>query len=173
MFDQIEPIQDAFIQVVIETPRGSVYKYSFHPGSVSFHLDKILPVGQSFPFDFGFLPNTKGEDGDPLDVLILGDQPICQGVVVPARLIGVLNASQLERNGKLIRNDRYIAVCAYSHIFQHVLDITDLSDEYREQIESFFIYYNQLAGKEFHPIGWESSSEALQAVNKMIAHEQA
>ena len=166
MFGQIEPLKDSLIQVVIETPRGSVYKYSFNPASVSFHLDKILPVGQSFPFDFGFLPNTKGEDGDPLDVLLLGDQPICQGAVVPARLVGVLHANQRERDGHQTRNDRYVAVCAFSHIFQHVLDLKDLSSEYRQQIESFFIYYNQLAGKAFQPIGWESSANALTSLKK-------
>lgn len=67
------------LNVIVETPKGSRTKFKYDNKSGLFLFDKALPVGQSFPFDFGFLPSTVGEDGDPLDVLILADQPTFTG----------------------------------------------------------------------------------------------
>ena len=72
-------------------------------------MSKVLPLGASFPFDFGFIPSTKGEDGDPLDVLVLTEEPAFVGCVLPALLIGVLEAEQTEK-GETVRNDRLVAV---------------------------------------------------------------
>src|SRR5205085_2446067 len=84
--------------VVIETPKGSRNKYKFSQKLGMFMLKGVLPEGMSFPYDFGFLPATLGEDGDPLDVLLLMDQPAFCGCVVPARMIGVIEAEQTERD---------------------------------------------------------------------------
>src|SRR5690348_7042755 len=81
-------------RVVIETPKGSHNKYNFDEELGLFVLGGVLPEGMSFPYDFGFLPGTLGEDGDPLDVLLLMDQPAFSGCVVPSRLIGVIEAEQ-------------------------------------------------------------------------------
>src|SRR4051812_37612953 len=82
------------LNVVIETPRGSRNKYSYDADQAVFRLKKILPEGHVFPFDFGFVPRTKGGDGDPLDVLVLMDEPGLPGVVVECRIIGVIQAKQ-------------------------------------------------------------------------------
>jgi inorganic pyrophosphatase len=84
------------LNVVIDSPRGSRNKYKFDESSGQWRLSKILPQGMSFPYDFGFIPSTEGEDGDPVDVLLLSDEPAFPGCVVPARLIGVLEAEQVE-----------------------------------------------------------------------------
>src|ERR1700688_2486863 len=75
------------IQVVIETPKGSRNKYAFDPEQKVFQLKKVLPAGMAFPYDFGFIPRTKGGDGDPVDVLVLMDEPAFPGVVVMRRLV--------------------------------------------------------------------------------------
>ncbi len=79
-----------FVHVVIETPRGSRNKYKFEPKLGSMKLNKVLPAGMEFPYDFGFVPGTRAEDGDPIDVLLLMDEQVFPGCVVESRLIGVI-----------------------------------------------------------------------------------
>ena len=82
------------INAVIETPKNSGIKYTFDPETGLFKLSKILPEGLVFPLHFGFIPSTKGEDGDPLDVLILMDEPSYPGCLLECRLVGTIEAEQ-------------------------------------------------------------------------------
>jgi inorganic pyrophosphatase len=136
------------LRVVIETSRGSRNKYSYDSEEGVFVLKKVLPEGHVFPFDFGFIPRTKGEDGDPLDVLVMMDEPAFPGCVVECRLIGVLRARQ-SKKGKLLRNDRFIAVAETSLHYKAFQDIDDLEPDMLAQIEHFFVTYNEEAGKKF------------------------
>src|SRR5262245_20289466 len=95
--------------VVVETPRGLRNKYKYDPAYGLVRVDKVLPLGAAFPFDFGFVPSTRGEDGDPVDVLVLMYEPAFPGCVVTARLLVVIQAEQTE-GGETLRNDRLIAV---------------------------------------------------------------
>src|SRR5437764_14661059 len=97
------------LNVVIETPKGSRNKFKCDPQSGSFELSKVLPRGSVFPFDFGFIPSTTGDDGDPLDVLVLMDEPVPAGCKIAARLLGVIEAEQTS-DGETERNDRLMAV---------------------------------------------------------------
>src|SRR6267143_3217601 len=98
-------------QVVVETPKGSRNKDAFDPDHRVFELKKVLPAGMAFPYDFGFLPSTKGGDGDPLDVLVLMDEPAFPGCVLKCRLIGVIEGEQRDKKKKKKeRNDRLIAI---------------------------------------------------------------
>src|SRR3954466_3572887 len=97
------------VNAVIETPSGSTVKYKFEQAGGYFRLNKVLPEGFSFPHHFGFIPSTQGEDGDPLDIILLLETPACTGAVVASRLIGVLEARQKEKKGPYKRNDRFIA----------------------------------------------------------------
>ena len=87
-------------QVVVETPKGSRNKYAFDPDHRVFELKKVLPAGMAFPYDFGFLPSTKGGDGDPLDVLVLMDEPAFPGCVLKCRVIGVIEGEQGNKKKK-------------------------------------------------------------------------
>src|SRR3954468_3631741 len=98
------------LRVVIETPQGSRNKFDYEPKFKVFSLAKVLPLGLVFPYNFGFIPQTLGEDGDPLDVLVLSAEPVPVGCVVDCRLVGVMLATQRPHGGKSIRNDRFIAV---------------------------------------------------------------
>src|SRR5690242_6477172 len=97
------------LNVVIETPKGSRSKFSYDEDTGLFTLSKLLPAGMAFPFSFGFVPSTRGGDGDPLDVLLVFDEPLFPGLLVAARLIGAIRARQSE-DGKMKRNDRLLAV---------------------------------------------------------------
>jgi inorganic pyrophosphatase len=151
------------LNVIIETPKGSRNKYKFDEEKGLFKLSGILPLGASFPFDFGFIPNTLGEDGDPLDVLLLMDESAFPGCLVPSRLIGVIEADQTE-DGKTERNDRLIAIACKSLIHDHIKTINDLNENLVEQIKHFFISYNEAKGKKFKPLGQFGTVKAKKLV---------
>jgi inorganic pyrophosphatase len=102
------------IEVVIETPQGSRNKLKFDAAVGRFRLSHVLPTGMAFPFDFGFVPDTRADDGDPLDVLVLTDAPLPMGCLVDVRLVGVLEVEQREQDGSVVRNDRLIGVAVES-----------------------------------------------------------
>jgi inorganic pyrophosphatase len=134
-------------KVVVETPRGSRNKYKFDPPAKRFLLRSVLPAGTAFPYDFGFIPNTEGADGDPLDVLVLMDEPVFPGCLVEVRLIGVFEAQQTE-NGKTERNDRLVGVAVEAHNFRGLKKLADVEKNLRDELEQFFTTYGKLRGKE-------------------------
>lgn len=148
-FEKLPPFaEEGALNVVTETPRGSRNKYSYDAKSGLFLLKKTLPVGMSFPFDFGFVPGTKGEDGDPIDALVLMDEPAPPGCLVRCQALGVIEAEQTEE-GKTGRNDRLIVRALPSTRRQSSKELSDLGSELLREIEAFFINYNALAGKKF------------------------
>ncbi|HZH34710.1 MAG TPA: inorganic diphosphatase, partial [Pyrinomonadaceae bacterium] len=129
------------LNVIIETPKGSRNKYTFDEKLGLFKLGGVLPLGANFPFDFGFIPSTTGGDNDPLDVLLLMDEPAFAGCLVESRLLGVIEAEQTE-DGKTERNDRLIAVAENSRNHKNVRSLEDLNENAIGEIEHFFISYN-------------------------------
>lgn len=160
------PKKKETIDVIIETPKGCRNKYAFDEEAKAFRLKKILPAGAVFPFDFGFIPDTKGEDGDPLDVLVIMDEPAYPGCIVESRIIGALKAKQTERNGKVEENDRLIAVSVVSTGYSEVRSLKDINKNILDEIEHFFVSYNQQAGKKFETAGWANAKEAMLLIKK-------
>lgn len=159
------------LNVVVDTPKGSRNKFKFDEKHGQWRLSKVLPQGMYFPYDFGFIPSTRGEDGDPVDVLLLSEEPAFPGCVVSARLIGVLEAEQTE-NGKTIRNDRLIAVVETPYNPAPCQSLDEVSRQRLEEIENFFISYNQAEGRKFKPIGRQGAGRA-QRLLKEAAEEPA
>ena len=151
------------LNVIIETTKGSRNKYTFDEKLNLFRLGGILPLGATFPFDFGFIPATLGGDGDPLDVLMLMEEPAFAGCLVPARLVGVIEAEQTEE-GKTERNDRLRAVASKSKTHGHVKTLADLSENIIEEIKHFFISYNEAKGKKFEVLGQFGADRAEKVV---------
>jgi inorganic pyrophosphatase len=114
-------------------------------------MSKILPSGMVFPYDFGFIPATKGEDGDPLDVIVISEFNSFPGVIIRCRIIGAITAEQSEdkKSHKMIRNDRYLAIPKCSNIFEDVEKMADLPKQITNDLEEFFVDYNRLEGKKF------------------------
>ena len=148
------------LHVIIETPKGSRNKFNYDEKLGLFKLGGVLPAGAVFPFDFGFVPSTLGGDGDPLDVLLLMDEPAFTGCLVEARLIGVVEAEQTEE-GETTRNDRLIAVAAESRTHRHVRSLEGLNEVLVDEIVHFFISYNEMKGKVFEPLGHFGPKRAL------------
>jgi inorganic pyrophosphatase len=158
---------EQFVQVVIETPRGSRNKYKFEPKLGSMKLNKVLSAGMVFPYDFGFVPSTRAEDGDPIDVLLLMDEQAFPGCVVESRLIGVIEAEQ-EEDGKTTRNDRLVAVAKESHAHSNLRELTDLNRKLLKEVGEFFVNYHQLSGGTFRVRGFKSAKEAMKLLTKAI-----
>ena len=161
------------LNVIVDTSKGCCNKYKYDEEHGLWRLSKVLPLGASFPFDFGFLPSTRGEDGDPLDVLVLLDEPAFPGCIVPARLIGVLEAAQTQ-GGKTIRNDRLVAVVEtpYNPPMFHSLE--EMSPQCLNELEHFFISYNQMEGRQFKSLGRHGPEKAQQLVEAaMLEHSLA
>ena len=152
-------------RVVIESPKDSRSKYTYDPELEALQLSGLLPAGMSFPLDFGFVPSTIGEDDDPLDVLVVGDEPSAPGCIVPVKLLGVIEAEQTER-GCTVRNDRLIARTALSINYRRASSIDDLGDAFVDHLGRFFVNYNQLKGKIFKVIGIGDAQRAIGLIKK-------
>jgi inorganic pyrophosphatase len=136
------------ITVIIETPKGSRNKYAFDPKDRIFALKKVLPAGMAFPYDFGFVPSTRGGDGDPLDVLVLMDEAAFPGCKLLCRVIGVIEGEQGAKK-KAERNDRVVAVENDNHSYAHVKRIDDLGKRFERELEDFFVNYHRLSGEQY------------------------
>ena len=164
---RLEPVRkkDGMLQVIIETPKGSRNKFSFDVDQEIFSLKKVLPAGMVFPYDFGFLPKTLADDGDPIDVLLLMDEPAFPGVLVPSRLIGVIEGEQIDGK-KRIRNDRLVAIADANHMYANVRKLDDLPKQFLRELEDFFVNYHRLEGKEYKLLGCKGIAEAETLIKK-------
>lgn len=152
---------------VIETPGGSRNKFKYDEELGFYSLSGVLPEGMVFPHAFGFVPRTKAADGDPVDILIIMDEPTFTGCVVPCRLIGVMEAEQTEK-GKTERNDRLIAVADHSRDYSEVKGLNDLNSNMLKEIEQFFVTYNKERGKKFKVLRMRGPGQALKMIKKNL-----
>lgn len=155
-----EPDGDDFL-AVIEAARGSPNKLKYDEALGAFRLHHVLPPGLVFPFDFGFLPSTRGEDGDPLDVIVLMDEPVGPGVVVPCRVVGVIRATQAPRgDAGRERNDRFVAVATASPRWGACRELADLPADLLAAFERFCVDYEARRGIDFRPEGRDGAQAA-------------
>ncbi len=163
----LKPIdkQDGLLQVIIETPKGSRNKFAFDSDQKIFTIKAVLPAGMTFPYDFGFLPRTVAPDGDPVDVLLLMDEPAFPGVAVRARLIGIIEGEQLDGK-KRIRNDRLLAVAEANHQYANVRRVRDLPSRFLHELEEFFVNYHGLEGKKYKLLGCKNIVAAERVIQK-------
>jgi inorganic pyrophosphatase len=157
--------KSGLIQVIIETPKGSRNKFAFDEKQKIFTVKKVLPAGMSFPYDFGFLPRTTAPDGDPIDVLLLMDEPAFPGIAVRARLIGIIEGEQIEGKDTK-RNDRLLAVAEMNHEYAHIKNLKDLPKKFLRELEEFFVNYHRLEGKKYKLLGCKETDVAMRMIHK-------
>jgi inorganic pyrophosphatase len=173
-FDQITPFDEhGLINVIIDTPRGSQNKYAFNHEHGLFKLSGLLTAGHTFPFDFGFIPNTVNGDDDNVDVLVLTDEPTFTGCWTQCRLIGGYAARQAKEGQDDYRNDRLLAIEKHSLNFGRISEIAELDETLVEQIEHFYVSYNESKGKKFEVIKLLDAEEAADLVRECIAKSKA
>jgi inorganic pyrophosphatase len=153
------------LNVIVDTPKGSRNKFEFDEKRGLFKLGGVLPAGAVFPYDFGFVPATIGGDGDPIDVLVLMDEPAFVGCLVESRLIGVIEADQTEGD-ETTRNDRLIAVSTRSRNHRDIIDVSQINQNLAAEIQHFFVSYNQSKGKRFEPLGLHGADRARRLVEQ-------
>jgi inorganic pyrophosphatase len=144
--------ENGHLIVVVDTPRGSAVKFKYDEEREVFTVARFLPSGLAFPFDFGFVPRTRADDGDALDVVLLMEAPSFPGCVVPSRLLGILEAKQ-RKKGRMVRDDRLIAVAADSARYRRTRDLRSLGREAVDGIERFLEASNRTPGRRFEATG--------------------
>ena len=157
------------LHVIVETPGGSRSKFKYEPHSGLFMLYKLLPLGAAFPYDFGFIPATLEQDGDPLDVLVIGDEPTFAGCLLTVRVLGVIEANQTDR-GVTIRNDRLVAKPETERIQPGERSLDDLPARVVEEIEHFFVSYNIAQNRVFGVIARRGPQVAARRIEESVAN---
>jgi inorganic pyrophosphatase len=159
-------------RAIVETPKGRRNKFDYDAEIQAFTLGGLLAEGLSFPFDFGFIPSTVADDGDPVDVMILMDEPAHVGCVLDIRIIGVIEAEQTE-DGKTVANHRLVGVAVHSYNQEHIHSLSEVNKSVLEQVGEFFVTYNKSRGKKFKVLGLHGPKRALKLLEQGIkAHEK-
>jgi|SRR5581483_10775841 len=157
--------KNGYVHVVVETPRGSRAKLDFDPELGAFTLSKSLLTGLTYPHDWGFIPSTKADDGDPLDIMVIHEAATYPGLVLVCRLIGILQINQ-KKNGTTVRNDRLFGVPRNSHEESGLKDVRGLTKPVRDELEKFFIATDELEEKRLKILGWKGPKAAMKAVHQ-------
>jgi len=152
---------DGAFYVVVESPRGSPVKLKYQADLDAFTVSRPLMLGLTYPFDWGFVPSTRVDDGDPLDAMVLWDVPTAPGVVVPCRAVAVVRVEQDAKNkGRRERNDRVLAVPIASARGAEIHGPEDIGERVRKELERFFVAATGFSGKSPKVLGWGDASEA-------------
>ncbi len=163
------------LNVLVDTPRGSAVKFKLDTENGIYTVSHILTPGAVFPFDFGSIPRTAADDGDPLDLLILAEAPTFPGCLVPVRLVGALEARQTQE-GKTMRNDRLLGVAAESRAYREIRNLRDIPVHLLDEIEHFFVSYNKARGRRFRVVrrvGPEAAKRLVKASERRFESERA
>jgi inorganic pyrophosphatase len=153
------------LNIIVETPKNAGVKYKYNEKYGMFQFDKTLPYGFSFPFEFGFVPSTIGGDGDPLDVLVLSDEPTFPGCLVLGEVLGVLQAEQ--REGKQVnRNDRLVALPLSAKNQEPMIPTKSFDKALKSDITNFLHSLQRSANKNFKSLGFSSRQRALELVEE-------
>lgn len=155
------------VTAVVEIPFGSRNKYELDKATGLMKLDRVLYSAVHYPGDYGFIPRTLHEDGDPLDVLVMVKEETFPGCMIDVRPLGVL---QMRDRGE--PDDKILAVPCHDPYYHEYFDIADLSQHYLKEVEHFFHIYKDLEGRRVEIIGWEKSEVAARVINESITRYQ-
>ena len=158
--------EDGAVHAVVEAPKGSLVKLKYEIKLRAFTVAHSLPLGLSYPFDWGFVPSTQAPDGDPLDILILHEASTYPGVVLPCRPLGVVEMDQEEKDDQRERNDRVIVMPAWHDRVGEFEHPSDLPDRLREEIEQFFLSTTFFTAKNPAILGWKGPKKASSIIKK-------
>ncbi|HEV2990218.1 MAG TPA: inorganic diphosphatase [Candidatus Angelobacter sp.] len=147
------------VNAVIEIPMESVNKYEYDQKLQVFRLDRTLHSPVHYPGDYGFIPSTRGHDGDPLDLLVLVNSPSFPGCVIEVRPIGVL---RMVDQGK--QDEKILAVAESDPVYREIKDAGQIFPHRLREIEHFFSIYKSLEGKKTELAGWEGSEMARRII---------
>jgi inorganic pyrophosphatase len=160
--------KDGQLRVVVEVPKGGRAKLKWDPELEVFEASRYLPAGLSYPFDWGFVPGTRADDGDPLDALILADVPTWPGVVIPCEALGVLRLEQDTKKGRRERNDRLIVRPSGAQRLGEARDVRELPRALLDELEKFFLDSVFFTSKNAKARGWAGRTSAQKLVRDCV-----
>jgi inorganic pyrophosphatase len=169
--DRLAPYdEDGALRVIVESPRGSSIKLELDPDLGIFTVSRELPLGVVYPFDWGFIPGTQGDDGDPLDAMALHHSSTYPGVLLPCRILGMVEVVQREgKHGASQINNRIIATPRWHTPLKELAEARDLPKSARQQIEQFFMTTAEMTGKRLKIKGWASRRFTEGFIEKNLA----
>jgi inorganic pyrophosphatase len=153
------------LRVVVETPRNSTLKYKFEPELAAFTVARQLAVGLSYPYDWGFVPGTEAQDGDPLDAMVLHSVGTYPGVVLSCRALGMIAIEQKEE-GPWVSNHRLIVRPEWEGQAPFIENVRELTAETVRELEQFFVNTSFFTGKKLRLVGWRGTRAALAMVKR-------
>jgi inorganic pyrophosphatase len=151
------------VYAVIEIPKGSRNKYEYDKDMEAFALDRVLYSPFHYPAEYGIIPKTLYDDGDPMDIIVLMEQPTFPGCVIETRPIGIMRMIDGDDN-----DDKILGVPINDPRFKDVNDIDDVPKHLLDEIAHFFKEYKHLEGKTTEILGWENAEKAFEAVEHSI-----
>lgn len=155
--------KSGLVNVLIEIPAGSKNKYEFDKDLQAFALDRVLYASVQYPFDYGFIPNTLADDGDPLDGMVIMDQPTFPGCVITARPIGML---EMIDGGD--RDEKLLCVPAKDPRYAHVNSLSDIASHRLDEVAEFFRTYKNLEKKVTEILGWKDAEHVLPLIEECV-----
>jgi inorganic pyrophosphatase len=151
------------IYAIVEIPRGSRNKYEYDKSTGLIKLDRVLYSSIHYPGDYGLIPGTYWGDGDPLDILVMVNQPSFPGCIIEARPIGLFRMLDKDLN-----DDKVLAVPETDPLFQDYHDLADVPRHFLAEVAHFFTVYKDLEGVRVKPLGWDSAKAAKEAILQAV-----
>ena len=158
--------EDGCIHAVVEAPKGSLVKLKYDIDLGVFTVSRGLPLGMSYPFDWGFIPSTRAPDGDPLDVLIVHEGSTYPGALLPCPPLGVVEMDQDDKAGKRERNDRLIVIPAWHDRLGELERASELTSALRDEIEHFFLSTTFFSAKNAEVLDWKGPKKAFSTIEE-------
>ena len=153
------------LPVVVDTPRGSPIKFKYDVEQKRYTIAHVLPPGMVFPFDFGSVPGTLADDGDPLDALILLEAPTFAGCLVEVRPVGIFHL--VDRG---VNDEKIIAVPTHDPFTDEIRDINDIRSHALREIEHFFEVYKDLENVRVRSRGFDDAKAARRAITESVSN---
>jgi len=160
---------DGALRVIVESPRGSAVKLAYDPSLRTFSVSRALPLGVVYPFDWGFIPGTLGDDGDPVDAMALHPASSYPGVVLPCRILGMVEVVQREGKSRPKVNNRVIATPSWHSPLDKIGEARDLPRRAKAEIEQFFLTVATMTGKRLTIKGWATRRDTARFLQRKLA----
>lgn len=157
------PSAPEVVYAVIEIPKGSRNKYEYDKDKEAFALDRVLYSPFHYPAEYGIIPKTLWDDGDPMDILVVIEQPTFPGCIIETRVIGVMRMIDGDES-----DDKILGVPVDDPKFKDIKDVSDMPKAFLDEIAHFFTEYKKLEGKRTQVLGWENSEKAFESVEHSI-----
>lgn len=161
------------LRVVVEAPKGSTVKLAYDPQLHSFCVSRGFPMGIAYPYDWGFIPGTRAEDGDPIDALVLHATSTYPGVVLPCNVLGMVKVRERAKGRKRQTNNRVIAIPTWNDRLGDLERAADLPKRLRDELEQFFLSATFFTAKNAELRGWADKAETEQFIHQRMTHAKA